>query len=64
MPHSPAVLYRYTGMDLIIHKLMSDMGTLLSEIWQAFWHGHPAVSHHEPPISPIKPGSSGTRPIV
>lgn len=51
-------------MDLIIHKLMSDMGTLLSEIWQAFWHGHPAVSHHEPPISPIKPGSSGTRPIV
>jgi hypothetical protein len=51
-------------MDLIIHKLLSDVGILLSEIWQALWHGHPNVCHDEPPISSGKTGSSGTHPIV
>ena len=47
-------------MDLIIDKLLSDAGILLSELWQALWHKSPSASQAEPLPPKIEPGSSGT----
>jgi len=47
-------------MDLIIHKLLSDAGILLSEIWQALWHGEQYKPQDKSQITAVKLSSSGT----
>jgi len=52
-------------MDLIIHKLLDDALTLLSEFWQALWHGDRSIDRNESPAVVIKHDSPGTtHPIV
>ena len=52
-------------MNLIIQKLLDDALTLLSEFWQALWHGGQSIDKNEPPAVAIKHDASGTiHPIV
>ena len=42
-------------MEVIIHKVLSDLKTLLAELWQALWH------HREPGPPEAGPSKRKTR---
>lgn len=47
-------------MDLIIHKLLDDVLTLMADFWQALWNGDQTIDRDDLPTTAIKRGSSGT----